>query len=30
VDLGEDDVFSVTLRNANGTVIFRKDLHPER
>lgn len=30
VDLGEDDVFSVTLRNANGTVIFRKDLSPER
>jgi alkaline phosphatase D len=30
VDLGEDDVFSVTLRNANGTVIFRKDLNPER
>ncbi|APX01082.1 alkaline phosphatase D family protein [Arthrobacter sp. QXT-31] len=30
VDLGGDDVFSVTLRNANGTVIFRKDLNPER
>ncbi|MFE4838104.1 alkaline phosphatase D family protein [Arthrobacter sp. NPDC056691] len=30
VDLGEDDVFSVTLRNANGAVIFRKDLNPER
>jgi alkaline phosphatase D len=30
VDLGEDNVFSVTLRNANGTVIFRKDLFPER
>jgi alkaline phosphatase D len=30
VDLGEDDVFSVSLRNANGTVIFRKDLNPER
>ena len=30
VDLGEDDVFSVTLRNANGTVIYRKDLNPER
>ena len=30
VDLGEDDVFSVTLRNANGKVIFRKDLNPER
>ncbi|MDQ0617446.1 alkaline phosphatase D family protein [Arthrobacter globiformis] len=30
VDLGEDDVFSVTLRNANGMVIFRKDLNPER
>jgi alkaline phosphatase D len=30
VDLGADDVFSVTLRNANGTVIFRKDLNPER
>jgi alkaline phosphatase D len=30
VDLGEDDVFSVTLRNVNGTVIFRKDLNPER
>jgi alkaline phosphatase D len=29
VDLGEDDVFSVTLRNANGRVIFRKDLNPE-
>jgi alkaline phosphatase D len=30
VDLGAEDVFSVTLRNANGTVIFRKDLNPER
>ncbi|RAM38244.1 alkaline phosphatase D family protein [Arthrobacter globiformis] len=30
VDLGADDVFSVTLRNANGTVLFRKDLNPER
>jgi alkaline phosphatase D len=29
VDLGEDNVFSVTLRNANGRVIFRKDLNPE-
>lgn len=30
VDLGEDDVFSVSLRNANGTVLWSKDLHPER
>jgi alkaline phosphatase D len=30
VDLGADDVFSVTLRNANGAVLFRKDLNPER
>lgn len=30
VDLGEDDVFSVSLRNANGTVLWSKNLHPER
>ncbi|CAH0272101.1 Alkaline phosphatase D [Arthrobacter sp. Bi83] len=30
VDLGEDDVFSVSLRNANGAVLWSKDLHPER
>ena len=30
VDLGEDDVFTVSLRNANGNVLWSKDLHPER
>ena len=30
VDLDEDDVFTVSLRNANGTVLWRKSLHPER
>ena len=30
VDLDEDDVFTVSLRNANGTVLWRKALHPER
>lgn len=30
VDLGEDHVFSVSLRNANGTVLWSRDLHPER
>ncbi|MFE4229268.1 alkaline phosphatase D family protein [Arthrobacter sp. NPDC056886] len=30
VDLGEDDVFSVSLRDANGTVVWSKDLQPER
>jgi alkaline phosphatase D len=30
VDLGEDDVFTVSLRNANGTVLWRKELQPER
>ncbi|WP_104138893.1 alkaline phosphatase [Arthrobacter sp. ZGTC131] len=30
VDLGEDDVFTVSLRNANGTVLWSKNLHPER
>jgi alkaline phosphatase D len=30
VDLGEDDVFTVSLRNANGAVLWSKDLHPER
>ena len=30
VDLGEDDVFTVSLRNANGTVLWSKDLHPDR
>lgn len=30
VDLGEDDVFTVSLRNANGTVLWSKDLYPER
>ncbi|WP_427004418.1 alkaline phosphatase D family protein [Pseudarthrobacter sp. H2] len=30
VDLGDDDVFTVSLRNANGTVLWSKDLQPER
>lgn len=30
VHLGEDDVFTVSLRNANGTVLWRKELPPER
>lgn len=30
VDLGEEDVFSVSLRNANGAVVWSKELHPER
>lgn len=30
VDLTEDDVFTVSLRNANGTVLWSKDLHPQR
>jgi alkaline phosphatase D len=30
VDLGEDDVFTVSLRNANGTVLWSKGLQPER
>lgn len=30
VDIGEEDVFSVSLRNANGGVVWSKDLHPER
>ncbi len=30
VDLNEDDVFTVSLRNANGTVLWSKALHPER
>lgn len=30
VDLGEDDVFTVSLRNANGTVLWSKALQPER
>lgn len=30
VDLGEDDVFTVSLRNANGTVLWSKELQPER
>jgi alkaline phosphatase D len=30
VDLGEDDVFTASLRDANGTVLWSKDLHPER
>jgi alkaline phosphatase D len=30
VDLNEDDVFTVSLRNANGTVLWRKELQPER
>ena len=30
VDLGEDDLFTVSLRNANGGVLWSKELHPER
>jgi alkaline phosphatase D len=30
VDLGADDVFTVSLRNANGTVLWSNALHPER
>lgn len=30
VDLAEDDVFTVSLRNANGTVLWSKALQPER
>jgi alkaline phosphatase D len=30
VDLGEGDVFTASLRDANGTVLWSKDLHPER
>lgn len=30
VDLGEDDLFTVSLRNANGTVLWSKELQPER
>lgn len=30
VDLNEDDVFTVSLRNANGGVLWSKELHPER
>ncbi|MDR6507330.1 alkaline phosphatase D family protein [Arthrobacter oryzae] len=30
VDLTEDDVFSVSLRNANGTVLWSKALQPQR
>jgi alkaline phosphatase D len=30
VDLNEDDVFTVSLRNANGTVLWSKELHAER
>ncbi|QCO97381.1 alkaline phosphatase [Arthrobacter sp. 24S4-2] len=30
VDLNADDVFTVSLRNANGTVLWRKELQPER
>jgi alkaline phosphatase D len=30
VDLGEDDVFTVSLRNANGTVLWSKALQPQR
>ncbi|MET3919915.1 phosphodiesterase/alkaline phosphatase D-like protein [Arthrobacter sp. UYEF20] len=30
VDLGDDDVFTVSLRNANGTVLWSKELLPER
>ncbi|WP_426976404.1 alkaline phosphatase D family protein [Pseudarthrobacter sp. O4] len=29
VDLGDDDVFTVSLRNANGTVLWSKELLPE-
>ena len=30
VDLGADDVFTASLRNANGTVLWSKALQPER
>jgi len=30
VDLNEDDVFTVSLRNATGAVLWSKALHPER
>ncbi len=30
VDLGEDDAFTVSLRNANGAVLWSKELQPER
>ncbi|MFF2031047.1 alkaline phosphatase D family protein [Arthrobacter sp. NPDC058192] len=30
VDLGDDGVFTVSLRNANGTVLWSKALQPER
>lgn len=30
VDLAADDVFTVSLRNANGTVLWSKALHPDR
>jgi len=30
VDLGADDVFTVSLRNANGAVLWSKALQPER
>ncbi|SDL78354.1 alkaline phosphatase [Arthrobacter sp. ok362] len=30
VDLDEDDVFTVSLRNANGTVLWSKALQPQR
>ncbi|TFD82527.1 alkaline phosphatase [Cryobacterium sp. Sr8] len=30
VDLSEEDVISVSLRNANGAVVWSKELHPER
>jgi alkaline phosphatase D len=30
VDLDEDDVFTVSLRNAAGAVLWSKSLHPER
>lgn len=30
VDLGEGDIFTVSLRDANGTVLWRKELQPER
>ena len=30
VDLDEDDVFTVSLRNATGAVLWSRALHPER
>jgi len=30
VELGTDDTFNVSLRNANGAVLFRKTLTPQR